>query len=438
MGNTVSLSQAGALPAQDRMAPLQVFAVAVCVFINGLDGFDVLAIAFTAPAIARDWQLSPVALGSLFSAGLIGMSVGAFFLSPLGDRIGRHNTILVCLGILGAGMLLSAAAENLLQLWTLRCFTGLGIGGMLASINTVTAEYASPRRRDLCIALMSLGYPIGATLGGGIAAFLIAQQGWRSVYAFGGALALVLVPVVLFGLPESLDFLLVRQPRGALARVNRILHRLGREPLAVLPAQPASAARQGSLAAVLAPERRGDAALICLAYFGVMLAMYFVLSWTPKLLVELGFSDAGGISGSMLMNLAGIAGCLLLGLGTNRFGLRRLSVLIMLGLFAGLVFFGVVPAQASLLLLAVIVLGFCMYGCIAALYAMVPVVFPVEGRTTGTGLALGVGRLGAITGPYLAGIMIAAGWSRASYCLVLALPLLVAAAATWKLRSLRD
>jgi len=96
MGNTVALGQAGVLPVQDRMAPLQVFAVAVCVFINGLDGFDVLAVAFTAPAIARDWHLSPVALGSLFSAGLIGMSVGAFFLSPLGDRIGRRNTILVC------------------------------------------------------------------------------------------------------------------------------------------------------------------------------------------------------------------------------------------------------------------------------------------------------------------------------------------------------
>ncbi|QDJ11741.1 Vanillate transporter (plasmid) [Roseomonas mucosa] len=125
-----------------NMTPFQTMVVGICIFINLLDGFDVLAMAFTAPAIAKEWGLQPTELGILFSAGLAGMATGSVLLSPLADRYGRRVSILICLALMTVGMLLSAAVQSTTQLLILRFVTGLGIGGILPSINTLIAEYA--------------------------------------------------------------------------------------------------------------------------------------------------------------------------------------------------------------------------------------------------------------------------------------------------------
>ncbi|KMO10652.1 MFS transporter, partial [Methylobacterium platani] len=230
---------------QGAMTPFQVAAVAVCVLICALDGFDVLVVAFTAASIAKDFALKPTDLGLLFSAGLAGMGLGALLIAPLSDRFGRRTTLLLCLAILCTGMLAAAAAGTLTELALVRLFTGLGIGGGLATVNIVVAEYATDRWRNLSISLMSLGYPLGATLGGAFSVYLIAAYGWRSVYVFGGLVALALVPAVLAFLPESLDYLIARRPAGALPKVNRVLARLGRPALAALPAPLRAEAEAG-------------------------------------------------------------------------------------------------------------------------------------------------------------------------------------------------
>ncbi|WP_298955382.1 MFS transporter [uncultured Methylobacterium sp.] len=409
------------------MTRFQVVVVALCILICALDGFDVLVVAFTAAAIARDFGLSPADLGLLFGAGLAGMGLGALLIGPLGDRVGRRNTVLLCLAILCVGMLAAAACRSLTELALVRLFTGLGIGGGLANINIVVAEYASDRRRNLAISLMSLGYPIGATLGGAVSVYLIAAFGWPSVYVFGGLVALALVPAVLAFMPESIEYLIARRPADALAQVNRVLARMDRPPLAALPPASRAEAGLGPLALLRAPHA-GRTAATCLAYFCVMTTCYFFLSWTPKVLTELGLSISGGISGAMLMNLGGVAGCLLFGALARGIGTRRLAAAMMVGLFVTAATFGLVPAVPAVLLVATLTIGFFLYASINAMYAVVPAVFPVTARTTGNGLAMSVGRLGAVAGPGLAGLLMAAGWDRAGYCLVLAAPMLIAAA----------
>ncbi len=133
------------------MTRFQVVVVAICVLICALDGFDVLVVAFTAAAIARDFGLGPANLGVLFSAGLAGMGLGALLIGPLGDRLGRRATVLLCLAILCIGMCLSAVARDVTELAATRLLTGLGIGGVLANTNIVVAEYASDRWRNLSI-----------------------------------------------------------------------------------------------------------------------------------------------------------------------------------------------------------------------------------------------------------------------------------------------
>jgi MFS family permease len=136
------------------MSSFQVIVVTLCVLICALDGFDVLVVAFTAAAIAKDFDLDPTGLGILFSAGIAGMGFGALFIGPMGDKIGRRTTVLLCLVILCSGMLISSVTRDVTELALMRFYTGLGIGGVLANINIVVAEYASNRRRNLSISLM--------------------------------------------------------------------------------------------------------------------------------------------------------------------------------------------------------------------------------------------------------------------------------------------
>jgi benzoate transport len=418
------------------MSGFQVIVVTLCVLICALDGFDVLVVAFTAAAIARDFNLNPTDLGILFSAGLAGMGLGALFIGPMGDKIGRRSTVLLCLGILCTGMLISSITRDVTELALMRLYTGLGIGGVLANINIVVAEYASNRRRNLSISLMSLGYPIGATLGGAFSVYLISAFGWRSVYVFGGLVALILVPAVIRFMPESLDYLIARRPAGALDKVNRVLARIGRPPLSALPTpQRAEEAPDTSLLTIFRPPYAGRTLAVCLAYFCVMMTCYFFLSWTPKVLTQSGLSMSGGISGSMLMNIGGVVGCLLFGFYARGIGTRRLAACFMVGLFVTASIFGFVPATTTALLTATLAIGFCLYASINSMYAVVPPVFPATVRTTGTGLAMSVGRLGAVVGPALAGVLMSAGWDRPAYCLVLAAPMLIAAASLYWVRN---
>jgi benzoate transport len=412
---------------EDAMSRFQVIAVTVCMAINALDGFDVLSIAFTGPRIAKEWMLAPTQLGLLFSAGLAGMMLGALLLSPLADLIGRRFLVLLGLIVITAGMALSGLARGLEELAILRLFTGLGIGSLLSSINTIVMEYASRRRKDFAVAFMSVGYPIGATIGGTIAVFLIADFGWRSVFFFGASLSAALIPIVLVTLPESLDFLLAKRRSNALARVNALLQRMGRAELTELP-PPNSA--QTEARGVLAGFDKAffwRTLLICTAYFLTMLPFYFMLNWTPKVLVDEGLSLSTGISGAVIMNGAGVFGGLLFGAVASRLGLRPLTSVFMVLFFGSIAGFGAAGTTLPLLLGLAAAVGFFMIGVISGLYAVIGAMYPVRVRNTGTGLALGIGRLGAVAGPYLGGVLIAAGWSRPVYCTVLAAPLLLAA-----------
>ena len=180
---------------EGSMTSFQMVVVVICVVLNMVDGFDVLAMSFTAPLIAREWGVDPATLGVLLSAGLVGMGVGALFISPIADVIGRRAVVILSTVIMSVGMFASAATTGVLELWLCRFVTGLGIGGVLASGNTLLAEYAPNRWRDFVISTMVIGYPVGAIIGGSIFAVLVSLYGWRSAFVFGGLASTVLVPL---------------------------------------------------------------------------------------------------------------------------------------------------------------------------------------------------------------------------------------------------
>ena len=409
------------------MSRFQVQAVGLCVALNMLDGFDVLVMAFTAPEVAREWGLSGARLGVLLSSGLFGMAAGSLFIAPWADRFGRRAVILLCLGIVTAGMLLSALAQGPGQLAALRVLTGVGVGGILASLNVITSEYSSRRWRNTAISLQVTGYPIGATIGGAIAAVLITRYGWRSAFLFGAAASAVLVPVVVRSLPESLDFLLARRPPGALASLNDLLRRMGRPAVERLPEPPADPhADRSPVGRLFAGGAARATALIWASFFLLMFSFYFVTSWTPKLLVAAGLSTRQGITGGVLLNLGGIAGGFLFGWLATKTPLGRLTRINLVGTAAALLLFAAFATDLRAAFVTALLIGVFLFGSMVGLYAATPGLYPAAVRATGMGWAIGIGRLGAILSPVTAGLMVDRGWESAALYTAFAVPLVLA------------
>lgn len=414
---------------EGEMSRFQWVAVAVCVLLIMLDGFDVLVMAFTAAPISAEWKLSGSQLGLLFSAGLFGMAAGSLFVAPLADRLGRQRIILFCLVVISAGMLGSAWTENAVQLGVLRAITGVGIGGMLASVAVITSEYSSDKWRSTAIALQATGYPIGATIGGSIAAVLLGLYGWRSVFVFGGLATAAMIPVILWLLPESVDFLIAKRPVNALRKLNLLLKRMHRPELAQLPATPVhdgAAARTGSFAGLFAPGVVGSTAMIWISFFLLMFSFYFALSWTPKLLVSAGLSAQQGITGGVLMNLGGIVGGGIFSVLAARMELGWLTAASMFLTVLAMAAFGYFTSDLNLAFIAAFGIGAFIFGSMAGLYAFAPIVYPARIRTTGMGCAIGIGRFGAILAPITAGVLLDRGWSPPNLYYAFAVPLLIA------------
>ncbi len=369
------------------MGRYQWLVVALCFLINMLDGFDVLVMAFTAASVAAEWSLSGSQLGYLLSAGLVGMAGGSLFIAPWADRFGRRPLILICVTIAGIGMLASAAAPTPEVLGMLRLVTGLGIGGILASSYVIAGEYATSRWRGLAISLQSTAYALGATIGGIAAAQVIPSAGWRSVFMYGGLTTLATLPVLLMLLPESLDFLVVRQPKNALKRINTIATKLRLVEISTLPARLEASAPtlRESVLKLFSPALFRSTLLIWSAFFLIMFGFYFIMSWTPRLLVSAGLSSQQGITGGVLLNVGGIVGTLLIGLLTARFSLSRVLVFyllitaVLLGLFVS------VLQDLHVAFSVVLLIGIFVNGCVAGLYALTPTIYAASERVTGLG-----------------------------------------------------
>jgi len=430
--------------APDLMSPgsssgfseVQIKAITICFIINMLDGFDVLAIAFAASGISAEWGIGAAEIGFMLSSGLIGMVFGSLFLAPFADRIGRRATILACLVVITIGMFGSAFSADMPQMIMSRFITGLGIGGMLASINTMVAEYSPRKWRALSVSILHTGYPIGAVIGGIISVYLVSLYDWRAIFFFGAIMSSIMIPIVWIGLPESLTFLLEKRPKGALKKINLLRVRMGQSLLNSFDDKAVPArTKVTSVFAMFSPELRARTLSLWICFFMVMFTFYFLLSWTPKIMGGLGASETGGIGSGVLMNIGGIFGALILGyIATKTSPLKTISAYMLLCV-ATMIGFGVVATELNILLAFVFFMGFFVFGSMIGIYTQVADIFPALIRTTGTGWAIGIGRLGAVMGPITAGLLIESGWERLELFAILGVPLIISAVVVFKLNA---
>jgi len=402
------------------MSRLQVSAVILCILLNALDGFDVLAISFAAPGISVEWGIDRAALGIVLSMELIGMAAGSILIGGLADRFGRRPAILGCLVLMTAGMLLAAAAASVVLLSICRLLTGIGIGGMLASVTAMAAEFSNLRRRNISVMLMAAGYPVGVLVGGSIASLLLAWFDWRSVFLFGAVATVTLIPFTWYMMPESIEYLILRRPQHALERVNRTLARMGHAAVPALPDRaPTAPSRNWS--ALFAPGLARNTILLTVAYFGHIMSMYFFLKWIPKIVVDMGFSPS--LAGGVLVwaSVGSVAGSVLLGLLTQRYNVRGMVIITLLLSAASLIWFGRGQADLAELSLVAAMTGFFINAGVVGLYAIFVQAFPAELRAGGVGFVIGFGRGGSMVGPIVAGFLFAAGVGLPLVALLMAL-----------------
>jgi len=419
------------IKARIEAAPMkrtQVGVIAICMALYMIDGFDVLVMAFSANAVMEDWGLSASQLGVLLSSALVGMAIGSIFVSSVADVIGRQKTLVIGAAIVAVGMLVSAFAPGYGVLVVLRFITGLAVGTLQATANVLASEFSNAKRRSTALALVSIGQPIGGVLGGMATGALITAFGWRSAFLFGAAITVIMIPFIWKAVPESVDFLLVRRPENALQRINKVLRRIDQPAVGELPALPEAPAKKKSrFADVLTGVNARRTILISLAYFILMASFYFANSWTPKLVTASGFSQQDGITAGVLFSVGAIIGAVVLGAFGARFPMRKvLAVFFVIG---GLTFgaFSLSTGSLAGALFAAALVGFGSNAPIAGMLAISPTYYTSEVRGTALGLVIGMGRVGAIASPIIAGALMDGGWQPTDLYFLFIIPMLIGA-----------
>ncbi|NEN75647.1 MFS transporter [Pelistega sp. NLN82] len=398
---------------QSPMTRYQWMVVGLAILLNFLDGYDVLAISFTAKSISTDLQLNFDQIGTLMSAGFIGMALGSLLFSPFADKYGRRPLLIFSTFLASLGMLMVCFSSQLNYLILWRIVTGLGVGGILPCINVIVSEYTNKKWRGLSISAYVAGFGIGASLGGMTAILLQEIYGWRSVFLVGAILTGLSALLLYFVLPESVDYLHTQKDASSKAKLRTITQHI-RQPwhdaLDELPIQHTTE-RQASLFEFFTFNHIKKYIFIWIPFFGVMASFYFISSWTPALLETAGLSKALSQTVGIAIALGGTAGSLLFGWIVSRYATRFLLIIFMI-LFGISTILFVLTESLSIAIILAILIGGLMNGCIAGLFTLNPSLYPVYFRSTGSGVAISLGRIGAIISPIIAGELLLNGWSK--------------------------
>lgn len=412
------------------MGRVQIQVLLLCTFILVLDGLDTQVIGYLGPALAEDWHLSSAALSPIFSAGLAGLLAGLLVIAPIADRVGRKLTLAVSTLLFGAFTLATAGAQGVSDLMLYRVAAGIGLGAALPNALNLASEYCPKRRRATLVMFVFCGFAIGSILGGGLTAGLVARFGWRLVFVVGGILPLLATPF-LFWMPESLSFLALRQPGSP--RLVQLVQRI--DPGYPVPPGAQITSLEGwptavPVASLFTAGRALGTILLWIAFFINLMDFYFLQNWLPTIFRSSGFSLATAAWVTTLIPIGGIVAGLMAGPLMDLYGpYPILSGLYLLGT-AGVAYVGLASSLPALIV-TTFCAGFCVSGGQKVVNALAVGFYPTSMRATGVGWALGVGRVGSIVGPAVAGWLLARRWPNSLLFELAAAPLLLSAASIW-------
>lgn len=387
---------------KNTMTRFQWVVVAICILLTMIDGYEILITSYTLPALTEHWSLNTGQQGLVASFGTLGMGVGAVFLSPIADRIGRRRHIVGALALIVVGMVLSGLAPSFELFLAFRFFGGLFLGAIVPSVSVLCSEFSNKRRRGAVMGVYGIGLPLGAAVGGFLSVWLIDTFTWRGPFFFAAIITALLLVLASAMLPESVGYLVEKRPTGALQEYNRIAAKVGAPPADALPAVAPDARRVtftgGMWRGVMLPRTL----LLWVSYALVIGAFYFANGLTAKLVTQTTGNPDFGIRAQSLVATGGVIGALLFAAVSRKVHPRLVTALI--GIAGFVVFFAFAAYfdnRTAVLVLAILV-GLAVNGGVAAYYAISPSIYPTAIRTTAVGMMMGVGRIVAFFAPNIA------------------------------------
>ena len=410
------------------MGAFQIWTVVLGGLVLVLDGFDSLTITYVTPSIAEGMHIPVAQFDVVLTASLIGLMAAALTTGPIADRWGRKWPVILSTLSFAVFSLLSARAGTRAELVALRFLTGIGLGGAMPNVVALASEYVPKRLLSTIVPILFVGMPLGGTLSGFASRAMIPVWGWRSVFLLGGVLPLAIALVLIFALPESIQFLAVRGKDSGriekiLARIAPEIGRLGANAMVSSNEEP----RKGVPVKHLFTEgRTAGTILLWIPYFLNLLLIYFLGSWLPALLREQGMSVRAAVTASTFVSFGGILGCLVEGPMLRRWGAFVILTVeyALAGLFIGAL--ALIPVSFPLMLAMIFGTGLMIIGAQGGLNALAARFYPVSVRSTGVGWALGIGRIGSIVGPMIGGALLRIGWKTRDMLLFAAVAAVIA------------
>ncbi len=398
-----------------------------CALIIIFDGYDLAVAGIALPSIMKEMGVTPATAGYMVSSALFGMMFGAIFLGTIADKIGRRWAIVICIVLFSAFTAAAGLTTDPVSFSITRFLAGLGIGGVMPNVVAQMTEYSPRKMRSTLVAVMFSGYSLGGMLAAGVGIYMLPAFGWQSMF-FAAGIPLLLLPVILYLLPESVGFLVRQgrheQARSILARVDASRSVTANDELVLHDTKGRSASvvelfREGRLLRTLC---------LWVAFFCCLLMVYALSSWLPKLMAQAGYSLGSSLSFLLALNFGGMAGAILGGWLGDRFNLYK----VMVGFFAAAaVSISLLGFKSSteMLYLLIFIAGATTIGTQILLYAGTAQFYGMSIRSTGLGWASGIGRNGAIVGPLLGGALMTAQLPLQLNFMVFAIPGAIAALA---------
>jgi MFS transporter, AAHS family, 4-hydroxybenzoate transporter len=380
--------------------------VGLCFLINMVDGMDVNIMTFVRQSLQDDWKVPDALMGSVFSAGLLGMGLGALLIAPLADKFGRKRIILAALALMSIGMITCGYVTSFGTLITARLVVGLGIGTVLAAMAALASESAPTKDQNLAVGVVQAGFPLAAVFTGFAVAALLKHFDWQNLLLWAGWLTVVMLPVAWHILPDR----------------------------TVVTAQDAPRVRLGEL---FLPSLRQRTLLLWAAIFFGLMVLYFILSWITKLSIQAGLNETNSIYAGAIYNFGAFVGTMTMSWLAVRVPLGRLIPVLLVSAAIAMMAFATIPLTLALALVLAFIIGVTLQGGYNGVWPLAASVYPSRCRATGIGTAMGIGRSGAVVGPWMGGMLIAAKaplWALfAAYCV----PLLLCALAAFMIGRFR-
>src|SRR6478735_5370892 len=376
-----------------------------CVLIIIIDGYDLAVAGIALPSIMKDMNVDASTAGFMASSALFGMMFGAIFLGTLSDRIGRRWTISICVLLFSVFTAAAGFTSDPYTFSVLRFFAGLGIGGVMPNIVAQMTEYSPKTIRSRMVTIMFSGYAVGGILAALIGKQFIETYGWQSVFIAAGA-PVLLIPFILKMMPESLPFLIKHHDDSHLRQVvSRLMPALRMEAHEefLLPAEDKAG---GAPVRQLFQDGRGlSTIMFWIAFFMGLFMIYALSSWLTKLMAMAGYSLGSALTFSLALNVGAVVGAVCGGWLADKFNIKYVLV-IMYALGAVFLYMMTLKTSQEALYLIVALVGTCTTGAQIVAYAYCGQYYPMVIRSTGIGMAAGIGRTGAILAPLLIGLLV--------------------------------